>query len=152
MRCVHDIIDLPVIDAQEGKEVGIIIDVVIESGINQIAGVVLKSNQQEYLVPLEQLYSLGADYIIIKELYQLLAIDSQDLLTGQKLIGTPVVTSDGDSLGVVKDILLTEKGELNGYELSDGLVQDILNGREILTADQKITYGDQKMIINNYIN
>ena len=114
MRCVHDIIDLPVIDAQEGKEVGIIIDVVIESGINQIAGVVLKSNQQEYLVPLEQLYSLGADYIIIKELYQLLAIDSQDLLTGQKLIGTPVVTSDGDSLGVVKDILLTEKGELNG--------------------------------------
>ena len=149
MKSVHDILELPVIDAKGGKRIGVIIDVVLEPGVNQIAGVIVSDKEQEYLIAPQQLYSLGTDYIIIKEDEHFLEVNSEELLTAKEMIGTPVVTNSGDSLGVVKDILLTEVGQLNGYELSDGLIQDILTGREILAADEKISYGDQKIIIKD---
>ena len=152
MGCVHDILELPVIDAKEGRELGRVIDVVLKAGADHIGGIILKSKDDQYLVAPTQLYSLGTDYVIIKEKSNLLQVDSNDLLTAQDLIGTQVVTSQGDSLGVVKDILLTAEGKLSGYELSDGLVQDILTGREVLAADKKITYGNQKIIIEDHLN
>ena len=152
MKCVHDILELPVIDAEEGRELGVIIDVVLEAGADHITGIILKSKDDQYLVAPQQLYSLGVDYIIIKEKDNLLQVSSDELLTAQDLIGTQVVTNKGESLGVVKDVLLAEDGKLQGYELSDGLVQDILTGREVLAPDQKITYGNQKMIIEDYLN
>lgn len=152
MESVHDILELPVIDAQEGRELGVVIDVVLKVGADYIAGIILKSKDNQYLVAPTQLYSLGTDYVIIKEKGNLLEVNSDDLLTAQDLIGTQVVTNKGNSLGVVKDVLLSEDGKLNGYELSDGLVQDILTGREVLAADKKITYGNQKIIIEDHLN
>ena len=47
------------------------------------------------------------------------------------LLGKPVITSNGHHLGQVEDIYFqTEFGEIVGYELSDGIISDIVDGRK----------------------
>ena len=147
MKFKDEIIDLTVIDAKEGKEIGVVVDILFKRGIQETAGLILKRDNQKYLAPPEQIYSLGRDYVVIKEKENLLEVNTEELLTAQDLFGIAVVTIEGTNLGIVKDVVLTEEGGISSYELSDGLVQDILTGRDLLAADQNISYSDQKMIV-----
>lgn len=149
MKSVADILELPVIEAEDGKELGIIIDVGLKTEAKEMAGLIINKKQQEYLIGPKQLYSLGIDYIILKEQNNFVPLKDKELLRAKQIIGTTVVTMEGDNLGIVKDILLTDEGELSGYELSDGLVQDILTGRNIIPVEQKIKYTDEKIIIED---
>lgn len=151
MKFKDEIIDLTVIDAKEGKEIGVVVDILFKRGIQETAGLILKRDNQKYLVPPEQIYSLGRDYVVIKEKENLLEVNTEELLTAQDLFGIAVVTIEGTNLGIVKDVVLTEEGGISSYELSDGLVQDILTGRDLLAADQNISYSDQKMIVEESI-
>ncbi|MFO7820230.1 MAG: PRC-barrel domain-containing protein [Halanaerobacter sp.] len=151
MKFKDEIIDLTVIDAKEGKEIGVVVDILFKRGIQETAGLILKKDDQRYLAAPEEICSLGRDYVVIREEESLLEVNTEELLTAQDLFGIAVVTIEGTSLGIVKDVVLTEEGGVSSYELSDGLVQDILTGRDLLTADQNISYNDQKMIVEETI-
>ena len=149
MKYIQNLLELRVIDARKGQKLGIVSDLLFKEKSNQLAGIVVNNNKRNYLVPYNKLYSLGQDYVVIKNAKNLVEVDFEGFTASQELIGKKVVTNRGESLGVINDILLTESGHLEGYELSDGLVEDILKGRNILTADKQITYGQDKLIIKD---
>lgn len=44
--------------------------------------------------------------------------------------GLRVEYEDGRSIGVIQDLILDENtGEITGYEISDGVIEDLLKGR-----------------------
>ncbi|TDX46787.1 PRC-barrel domain-containing protein [Orenia marismortui] len=152
MKKGQSLIGLGVIDLENGEEIGEVVDVLFDHQGRKIEGFRIKRNKakEDYYIAYEELYSLGEDIIMIKDRNSISYLEEgyQSLLTEGEVIGNRVVSNQGDELGIVQDIVLNNNGELIAYELSDGLVQDILEGREMLAVDDTINYGKDAIIID----
>ncbi|OEH84592.1 hypothetical protein BHU72_08835 [Desulfuribacillus stibiiarsenatis] len=70
------------------------------------------------------------------------------LYNGEKLKGIRVVTTNGNELGLVEDVYFDEEvGTIVGYELSEGIVADITEGRKYLPKPVHITLGKDVIIV-----
>jgi uncharacterized protein YrrD len=64
------------------------------------------------------------------------------------IIGFKIYTKYGEDIGVVKDILFDfEKNTLDGVEVSDGLIQDIVKGRNLLPLLGKVEFGKENILV-----
>ena len=55
-------------------------------------------------------------------------------VVGDNLLGWRVLAAHGEELGTVGDLVVDERGMIQGYEVSGGLLQDLLGGRTYLAA------------------
>jgi uncharacterized protein YrrD len=64
------------------------------------------------------------------------------------VLGRRVISDSGSELGVVEDVLLEEEtGRVTGWRLSSGLIDDILEGRQVVEAPQLLSIGEDVVII-----
>jgi len=91
--------------------------------------------------------SLGRDALIVND-----ADDVRDLkkfCTDRNLRikgypGTSHIHKNGEDLGTAKDVLFDLKhGKIDGIEVSDGLLQDIVKGRSVLPLIGKVEFGEE---------
>lgn len=62
-------------------------------------------------------------------------ISFSDKKMGNNPIGKTLVDSHGEELGIVSDVIFDEKdGEIEGLEISKGLIDDLFMGRQILSG------------------
>ena len=67
-----------------------------------------------------------------------------------KMIGKNVETHDGKGIGVVKDIVFDiETGEISGFELTKGFMEDAAKGRKIIYFKDGVEYGKEFIISDN---
>ncbi|KJS20315.1 MAG: hypothetical protein VR72_11745 [Clostridiaceae bacterium BRH_c20a] len=150
MRKVSDLINLPVIDLTSGRQLATIKDVVLNADNDILHGFLCENK----LLPLGKVKNFGKDAVIVE-------IDDLDLILEKYkdpvnppnflpgyIIGTPIMTEGGKYLGTIGDILVEDNsGKILGYEVSDGLLKDLVSGRSLLTVPQIITYGEDAVII-----
>ncbi|KXS42492.1 MULTISPECIES: PRC-barrel domain-containing protein [unclassified Candidatus Frackibacter] len=155
----YEIIDLPVINLQTGEEIGAIEDVVFDPEEKRIVGLIINNKslfQGSRMIAYEELHSVGEDAVTIEDDSVLTKLDdTKEFLTGPNgsVIGSRVVTDDGKELGNIEDIILdSTNGQINGYEITDGLVQDILDGRGRLQVSDDLKYGKDVVIVSNLDN
>lgn len=152
----QEIIDLPVINLETGKEIGKIKDVVFDPEKRIITGLIIEEKswlQGDHMVPYERLHGIGEDAVTIEDDSVLTELDgTKECLdeVNSNVIGTRVVTNDGKELGSIEDIILDPaNGKLDSYEISDGLVQDIMEGRGVLNVSNNLKHGEDVVIVSN---
>lgn len=152
-----EVIGLPVICSGSGKLIGTVKDIIftlegraVEAFLFEGTG--LRNIRKALL--LKDIAKLGKDALIIedaacaipwKEAGKSLSLKNKKVLTGFR-----VFSRSGEEMGVVKDILFDYKtGLIEGVELSDSLLQDLVNGRYILPLFGKVEFGEDSILVDN---
>lgn len=160
MKKVSEFIRLPVLSKDSGKKIAVTKDLVFSRHKFRVMALVTNEGsvfKEVKIIKYKNIKSVGKDAIIVSkenvienaadipEIYQLLK-------ESKKIIGEDVITETGENIGVVQDIIIDEdNGKVLGFILSDGLIQDIMDGRNVLPYIYGITFGKDALMISNKI-
>lgn len=151
----RDVIGLPVVNLKNGKEVGAVQDIVFIPESNYLQGLIIKGGaaRGERVVLIEDVVNIGEDAIMIPDdtvLRKTGQEEGEERLVNNKgkIMGKKVLTAEGKELGKINDILLDPAGKrFEGYEVSEGLIDDLLKGRGILKNNYRWKIGEDAIII-----
>ncbi|MFZ5988106.1 MAG: PRC-barrel domain-containing protein [Bacillota bacterium] len=157
MERYSEVIGLPVICAADGKKLGVIKDIVFYPKEKRIFAFLLERKGCELrkkVVLIEDVLSLGKDALIVndaKDIKELKKVqDAPEYKEKGDLMGLRIYTKSGEDLGVVKDILFDyERGTLDGVEVSDGILQDIVNGRNVMPLLGKVEFSQENILVDS---
>ncbi|KPU44957.1 PRC-barrel domain protein [Oxobacter pfennigii] len=156
MKKSKQLTGLNVIVKKGGKIIGKISKTLYNPGEEKIQGFSISCGKwvsNEKILLINDIVNIGKDTVIINEETNLKNPqksnkDEDEAL--KKLMGLPVITSEGEELGFVEDIILDEKNfSVEGYVLTDGIVEDILRGKRILPFNEEIFFGKDVIIISS---
>jgi uncharacterized protein YrrD len=157
LRRARDVIGLPIICVQTGKQAGIAKDILLDD--NWQLQLVLLENKHWFSTPAcilwEDIIALGEDAITIDDEECLSELGEQylnytSMLNGdRKVKGMSVVTVNGTHLGVVDDVYLDhQQGKhVIGFELTEGFISDLKEGRKWLSLPEYATLGEDAIIV-----
>ncbi|BAB04983.1 PRC-barrel domain-containing protein [Halalkalibacterium halodurans] len=156
MRTFASLEGLPVIDRQTGNELGSVMDGIIAP--DRMMGFLVNKNgwfHRHQWLPLDHIISLGTDGVMIeaKGLSKEISTNggaAYPLMHGQhKLQGKPLITEEGERLGLVQDVYFLEKaGKIVAYEVTEGLLADITEGRKVVRSNGPVTVGKDVLIVS----
>jgi len=152
-----EVIGLPVVCATDGKRVGLIKDIVFCPKEKKMVAFLVERKGYEILkkvVFIKDVLSLGKDALIINDLNDVKDLrkvqDSPEFKEKGDILGLRIYTRSGEEIGVAKDVLLDfTHGKIDGIEVSDGLIQDILKGRNILPLIGKVEFGEENILVDS---
>ncbi|GIP31437.1 PRC-barrel domain-containing protein [Paenibacillus sp. J2TS4] len=156
MRRANDMLGLPVIDVQSGKQLGTVKDLLIDPEW-LVQGIILDTRHwfsSPRFILWEDIASYGEDAVTVEgEDVIRMEEDTPDswvLLSGSgKIIGLPLLTVNGQQLGRVEDVYFSPKMDkkIIGFELSEGFLSDVKEGRKWLPAPAQATMGQDVIIV-----
>ncbi|MDP5272802.1 PRC-barrel domain-containing protein [Chengkuizengella axinellae] len=157
MQKAKDIIGLPVIEIEKGEQTGSVKDFLLNDNW-EIQAIVLEGKHwfsSTRIVEWEEIISFGKDAVTIENEKVIEHLDDvynqfHPLYNGEKkILGLPILTVNGHELGMVDDVYFGGKmgRKIIGYELTDGLISDIQDGRKWLRAPKQITVGKDAIIV-----
>lgn len=156
MRRAGELIGLPIITRTKGEIIGEVDDILFEAESGELKVLVIK-NRERFYTSIDNIYKIGQDLIVVENTNfltksYLADIDQfASLDNGQHtILGEQVITSDGKELGAVKDLVIDEESyKMTGYEISGGILNDLLQGRNILPIDKSFVKGEDVVILEN---
>ncbi|MRG29719.1 photosystem reaction center subunit H [Laceyella tengchongensis] len=155
LRKSQEVIGLSIIHRYTGKQLGTVSDVLFDSA-NVWQGILLEQGglfKRHKFIPAKRLCSVGMDAVVVES-----EADIQDLpkeaeswiglCSGEKkLKGRTIMLSNGRELGMVENVYFQEEvGTLVGYEVSEGLLADLRQGRKVLRCAQPLVWGEDVLI------
>lgn len=137
-----ELLGLPVVDAHTGRRLGRVRDLVLGDGAQRVTGLVLDSGgwwRPPRVVPWVAVQGIGSGAAVVQ-------LDSADLAERSgpcwsDLAGKPALTGQGNELGLLADLWLRPDGTVAGFQLSSGLLDDLLSGQSVLPAPRQLRYG-----------
>lgn len=160
MRKALDAIGLPILSVASGRVAGMVRDILCDA-CGRTLGVVMKEAswmQDGMYIPVQAIHSVGEDYLTVHDdaptpLYTLRNLETISLVTGKnRLKGKIVVTKNGERLGTIEDVYFSMNWEkLVGYEISNGWITDVTEGRKRLAAMDGCMIGVETLIVPNSI-
>ncbi|MGB7604168.1 MAG: hypothetical protein WBL93_01700 [Lutisporaceae bacterium] len=140
---ISDLLDLPIKTILgEDNTKHTVKSVLLDGNKNKIAAIVCKEGTlKKYCktIPYERIISIDTNGVIISDENCIKKIKQNEILSYLQLediIKKDVKSNTGDFHGILTDIyinLLT--GAITGYELSEGYLDDFMNGRRIINID-----------------
>jgi uncharacterized protein YrrD len=156
LRKAHDLIGLPVITVDSGKQIGQVKDLLVGPDWN-IRGIMLEVKHwfsSLRYIPWEGIVAAGEDAITIPNESVIREFEHVEechafLEGSRKIKGLPVITVGGHKLGVVEDVYLNQNWgkQILGYELSEGFISDLKEGRRWLPMPVAATKGEDAIIV-----
>lgn len=157
MRRAQDVIGLPVLALDTGEELGCVRDILCDQEW-RVLGVLLQEEgwfQSGLYIPLEKIHAVGEDCLTVEgqdaavSMHDLIASDTVGLVTGKsRLKGKTVYTASGEQLGTIEDVYFSQDWEkLVAYELSNGWITDVKEGRKRLPAPPSVIIGENNLIV-----
>jgi uncharacterized protein YrrD len=160
LKKYREVVGLPVLCAQEGKILGVVEDIIISFQNREVKGFELKKRGYDIASRgflFKDVENFGKDALIIKKSSCIDSLKNLDInisfnkarIPNKKVIcGRRVYTNTGRELGVVEDILFDPTtGRLEGIEVSDGILEDIIQGRNILPLFGKVEFGEDNIMV-----
>lgn len=137
------LIGLPVFLAVGGQRLGEVRDLALAPAATTVAGVVLTGGwwRQRRILDRRGITSWGPDAIIASHEDYLPADAAGPSL--DSLIGKPLLSGGGRELGRLDDLSFDPgTGAFTAYQLSAGLVTDLLQGKQLLAAAAPLVPGE----------
>ncbi|MHB1653413.1 MAG: PRC-barrel domain-containing protein [Desulfitobacteriaceae bacterium] len=151
MRRTRDIVGLPVLDLKSGRQVGWVQDIVFDPEQDRVSGVLLEGGhffQSSKGIPRQTVARIGKDALVVTS-FQLKEI--LGIRWSQK-VGNPVYTEGGQARGKIADVFLDDFGErIVGYEVSDGLFADLVQGRGTILQQHVVVEGKNVLIVGDQV-
>ena len=157
MERYSEVIGLPVICATDGSKIGTIKDVIFCPKEKSVIAFLLERkgcNIRKKVVLIENILSLGTDALIVNDLSDINELRKVRDMSGFRnkgdVLGLRIYSRSGDDLGIVKDVLFDPKeGKIDGVEVSDGLLQDVIEGRSVLPFLGKVEFSNENILVDN---
>lgn len=151
-----EVVGLPVICIENGKKLGVIQDVVFSPKNRQVKGFLLERKGCQLgkkVILLKDVHQLGKDAMVVNDcscITDLKKADASRQLEGKgSVIGLRIYSRDGNDLGVAKDVLFDyTTGAIEGVEVSNGLIHDLIEGRNILPLFGKVEFSEESMLVD----
>src|SRR5690554_6331561 len=129
------IIGLPIICEETGSRLGIVEDVKCNLGLQKINSIIVVNmgyRTRFFNVDLDKIDLLNGVIITTKKDY----LGNIDEPGKSNIIGKSVVDGTGQELGTLSNIIFNyDDGQVEGYEISRGIIDDLISGRSIMSAD-----------------
>lgn len=155
MRNSQEVIGLWIVHLPKGKRLGKVSDLLFDAD-QQLRGMLIETSgllRRRKFLPADRICSIGKDAVIVDNETAILPLDEVaeqwiSVLSGHKrLKGRSVLLSTGYEVGTIENVyFLEEMGTLIGYEISDGLLNDLQNGRKWLKSAQPLIWGEDVLI------
>jgi len=154
LRTFSAISGLPVFCERTGERLGTFADLYINKQ-GQVAGFLLDKKglfQRDLFLPLNSIRSFGQDGIFI-HVDEMVKEEQTDELYPLKqgkrrFYGKPMMTLEGEKLGLVEDVyFMEEMGTIIGYEVTEGLLADLTEGRKVVKTNSPLTVGEEVLVI-----
>ncbi|MDF2889717.1 MAG: PRC-barrel domain protein [Clostridia bacterium] len=150
-----DLIDLPILTLMKGSSSKYTVKSLLIDGFNnRIAAIVCKEGtlkKSAQILPYERIISIDTNGIIISDIKNIEKIalrNLNDYLQLDDVMNKLVKNSNGDLYGILTDIYISLlNGKITGYELSEGYIDDFVNGRKIINISSTLN----KALINKEI-
>jgi uncharacterized protein YrrD len=161
MRKALDVVGLPIMCLETGEEIGTVRDILCDSTW-RVLGVLL--DEQGWFhpgtyIPSGQIHGIGDSFLTvtgkdaITPLHHLANLHPFGVVTGKtKLKGKAVITASGEHLGRLEDVYFSADWEkLVGYELSNGWLADVTEGRKHLSVPPSVIVGEENLIVPDWV-
>lgn len=150
----RELMGLSVTTVDGRRQIGEIKDIIYDPETNIVLGYILDNKKwlkdgkgflQTDVVKREDGTIFIQDESVVKKLHSIPELKAA-LEKRQDLRGLKVETQEGSYLGTIQDLVLDgESGKISGYEVSDGVIEDLLKGRMTI-SNQGITINEDKVI------
>lgn len=156
MERYSEVMGLPVICVDNGKKIGTVRDLIFYPKLKKVRAILLERTGchiSKKAILLDEVLSLGKDAVIVSDCScakKISEIEKNENM-GKKgtLMGLRIYSKSGEDFGTVKDILFDFKtGTIEGLELSDCLVYDIIQGRNIIPLFGKVEFSEENILVD----
>lgn len=149
-------IGLPAVCADNGKKAGTVKDLLFDIPQKRVLAFLMERKGVEIgrkQILFENVRSLGSDALIIDTEKAVVEYSSKSKnFCGEDncgLIGLHVFEKSGTEIGVVADLAFdASTGRIESVEVSDGLLQDLVGGRQRLPLFGRVEFGDGNMLVD----
>jgi uncharacterized protein YrrD len=140
---VSDLLDLPIKLILQDHVIKFTAKSLLIDGLNnKVSAIICKEGTMKKtfrLIPYSSVISIDLNGIIIAKSSSIKKVHSKELNNFIQLdciMNKLVKSSDGDLKGILTDIYINLlNGKIVGYELSEGYIDDILNGRKVINFE-----------------
>ncbi len=155
---INDMIDLPVVDCVSKRRICTIRDVIVDMRAGRVYALVCKErlfSRAIEAIPFTNVADISQNgvkaggsnlHMSLREL----RMKHRRLQSYQDILGKLVLGGRGEPLGIIRDILIdVNSGAIKAYELSEGYIDDLLKGRQIIAVDGDRTFDDGNMVMKD---
>lgn len=150
-----EVLNLPVICANNGKMAGIVKDVLFSTETREVKALLLEHKGMEIskrLVLLKEILSLGDAVVIDSGACVTKAgrtAYSEAYGKNGRIIGLRIFSREGEDLGVVRDVIFDwVTGKVESVEVSDGIFQDVVRGRSLLPLFGRVEFSEENVLVD----
>lgn len=156
MQGLVDILGLPILNSETGKQIGEVEEVFVSLHGALFFGVLVKDAawfSEKRILYFSDIYRIGSDAVMIKNdsyvhPFDKESADMEAIYGLQQLKGKSLFSEAGLNIGVLSDITFDfPTGELKAYKVSDGTITDLLYGRKDLPLPPVQVVCDERIII-----
>lgn len=158
MQAGKDLIGKPIISISDGRQLGTVKDLYLDSGLNLVTGVFLGPqglfSRKSLLIDRNDVMVFGVDVILAK--HSDAVTDSSKAaqwakwIRRDKLQGRQVATAGGTKVGTIDDVILDEAMRIVGFRLLRVFVEGPIAERRAVVREAVVEPGneDEAMIID----
>lgn len=155
MQKLRGLLGLPVLELGHGTQIGEVQEVVLDLERAVVVGVVVVDAtwfSGERGILFADLHGLGRDAVTVKSTSAVrdfaAVLAAPEAVRLGAVCDKPVYTEAGEYLGVATDVVCDPgTGEIRFYELSDGLITDLLKGRLAMPLPPAQSVGAERLIV-----
>lgn len=157
MERYSEVVGLPVICVEGGRKVGTVSDVIFCPKKKSVICFVVESNLYNIgkkVIMLKDVLKVGKDAVIINDSCCIIDFkkvkDTEEFKEKGAVNGLRVYTRDGQDIGTVKDVLFdVNTASMDGVEISDGILDDLIQGRNILPLIGKVEFSEENILVDS---
>jgi uncharacterized protein YrrD len=151
MHKSKDLIGKTIVQQQTGDKVAIVYDVIFDAEARKVLALLIETGgwfRDARIVPWSRVTSIG-DVILVRGDTPAVVKASESEVAGllsqdPHITGVPIVSDTGEKVGTVGDLLIDDRGEVQGYEVKQGRIH--LSGHKFLPVDQVRAVGPDAVI------
>ncbi|MFD1177034.1 PRC-barrel domain-containing protein [Paenibacillus puldeungensis] len=154
---MQEMIGLPVFDVENGKQVGKVLDIMLNNDWS-IIGIQLEGRwmfaSSMKMVHWNDIVAYGEDAVMIRnqqavQMWKAENIQNTCVSFTSKMREVPVLTEGGIQLGHVTDVYFEHElgNTITGIEISDGFFTDLMEGRKMLPFMPEMTRGENVIMV-----
>lgn len=154
------VIGLPIVTIARGKEIDKVEDVIYDPFQNQVKALLIDKGgwfAEAKIILIHDAVRIGEDAVLIEDQDKIRKageVKNEVASIAKKdnfLTGTKVIAENGKELGSVSDIAFdTATGDVEEFEVSQGLLKNIESGKKHFKVSEVVTVGEDVTIVKSY--
>lgn len=156
MKKFSKLIDLKVISEDNSMRLGKISDVLFDTKTLKICAFIISTNSiipLAKLIKIDDISKIDASSVWVNNKNVVAPAKAmrgiKNIASFQRDVDSTIIIHKSHRMGVISDVLFNaEIGEIAEFEVSDGFVEDVLNGRKSVAIQREINFKDKKIVLN----